>query len=46
MTLDDSFAPVYVGGWQAAKVRDNKTNDNFHAMAWAGGDGEAQPRHE
>ena len=32
VTLDDSFAPVYVGGWQAAKVRDNKTNDNFHAM--------------
>jgi len=30
--LDHSFAPVSVGGWQCARARDARINDNFHAF--------------
>ena len=31
--LDPAFAPVYLGGWQKGKARDDSVNDNFSAFA-------------
>jgi len=32
LKVDDTFAPVSVGGWQMAKARDARINDNFRAF--------------
>jgi 8-oxo-dGTP pyrophosphatase MutT (NUDIX family) len=31
--LDDTFAPVFVGGYHWSRARDAAVNDNFHAVA-------------
>lgn len=31
--VDNSFAPVYLGGWHCSKARDRAINDNFSAFA-------------
>ena len=31
-TVDHEFKPVFVGGWQMARARDDKVNDNFKAF--------------
>ena len=33
LELDDTFKPVYCGGWQAARKRDALINDNFSTLA-------------
>ena len=33
VTIDDTFEPIYLGGYQAARARDDRINDNFSVFA-------------
>ena len=33
LALDDSFAPLYLGGWQGVRARDGMINDHFSMFA-------------
>jgi len=33
VTIDENVAPYYLGGYQAARARDNRINDNFSVFA-------------
>lgn len=32
ITMDTLFSPIFVGGWQMARARDDRVNDNFKAF--------------